>query len=102
MAEAYFPWLGPVSPTYQTGVRDGVVGRAEGAVPDEGQAPWEFDPGDKVALVLGSEGSGVRRGLLDRLDFRVRVPMHKGMESLNVSIAGAAILYEWLARPQKH
>ena len=73
-----------------------------GAVPDEGQAPWEFDPGDKVALVLGSEGSGVRRGLLDRLDFRVRVPMHKGMESLNVSIAGAAILYEWLARPQKH
>jgi 23S rRNA (guanosine2251-2'-O)-methyltransferase len=73
-----------------------------GAVPDGGQAPWEFDPGDKVALVLGSEGSGVRRGLLDRLDFRVRVPMHKDVESLNVSVAGAAILYEWLARPQKH
>jgi 23S rRNA (guanosine2251-2'-O)-methyltransferase len=72
-----------------------------GAVSDGGQAPWEFDPGDRVALVLGSEGSGVRRGLLDRLDFRVRVPMHKDSESLNVSVAGASILYEWLVRPQK-
>ena len=72
-----------------------------GAVLDGGQAPWEFDPGDRVALVLGSEGSGVRRGLLERLDFRVRVPMHKDLESLNVSVAGASILYEWLVRPQK-
>jgi 23S rRNA (guanosine2251-2'-O)-methyltransferase len=72
-----------------------------GAVSDGGQAPWEFDPGERVALVLGSEGSGVRRGLLDRLDFRVSLPMHKDSESLNVSVAGAAILYEWLVRPQK-
>jgi 23S rRNA (guanosine2251-2'-O)-methyltransferase len=69
------------------------------AVLDSGQAPWEFDPGDRVALVLGSEGSGVRRGLLERSDFRVRIPMCNGTESLNVSVAGAAILYEWLARP---
>jgi 23S rRNA (guanosine2251-2'-O)-methyltransferase len=72
-----------------------------GAVSDGGQAPWEFDPGDRVALVLGSEGSGVRRGLLERLDFKVRVPMHKDSDSLNVSVAGASILYEWLVRPQK-
>jgi 23S rRNA (guanosine2251-2'-O)-methyltransferase len=72
-----------------------------GAVLEGGQAPWEFDPGERVALVLGSEGSGVRRGLLDRLDFRVSLPMHKDSESLNVSVAGAAILYEWLVRPQK-
>ncbi len=73
-----------------------------GAVLEGGQSPWEFDPGDRVALVLGSEGSGVRRGLLERLDFRVQIPMHNGMESLNVSVAGATILYEWLARPRKH
>jgi 23S rRNA (guanosine2251-2'-O)-methyltransferase len=72
-----------------------------GAVMDGGQVPWEFDPGERVALVLGSEGSGVRRGLLDRLDFKVSLPMHNDMESLNVSVAGAAILYEWLVRPQK-
>ncbi len=73
-----------------------------GAVLDAGRPPWEFDPGDRVALVLGSEGSGVRRGLLERLDFRVQLPMRKDVESLNVSVAGAAILYEWLARPQKN
>lgn len=72
-----------------------------GAVLDDGQAPWEFDPGLQVVLVLGSEGSGVRRGLLERLDFRVRVPMNNSVESLNVSVAGAAVLYEWLVRPQK-
>jgi len=72
-----------------------------GAVLDSGQAPWEFDPGERVALVLGSEGSGLRRGLVDRLDFKVRVPMHNDAESLNVSVAGAAILYEWLVRPCK-
>jgi 23S rRNA (guanosine2251-2'-O)-methyltransferase len=72
-----------------------------GAVHEGGQAPWEFDPGDRVALVLGSEGYGVRRGLLERLDFRARVPMHNTVESLNVSVAGALILYEWLARPRK-
>ena len=73
-----------------------------GAVLEGGQSPGEFDPGDRVVLVLGSEGSGVRRGLLDRLDFRVRIPMRNDMESLNVSVAGATILYEWLARPRKH
>ena len=72
-----------------------------GAVLEGGQAPWEFDPGERVALVLGSEGSGIRRGLLERLDFRVSLPMHKDSESLNVSVAGASILYEWLVRPQK-
>ena len=72
-----------------------------GAVLEGGQAPWEFDPGERVALVLGSEGSGVRRGLIEGLDFKVSLPMHNDSESLNVSVAGASILYEWLVRPQK-
>jgi 23S rRNA (guanosine2251-2'-O)-methyltransferase len=64
-----------------------------------GRAPWEFDPGDKVALVLGSEGGGLRRGVAGKLDFAVRIPMGAASESLNVSVAGALLLYEWLARP---
>ncbi len=70
-----------------------------GAVLEGGQAPWEFDPGDKVALVLGSEGGGLRRGVAGKLDFAVRIPMGAASESLNVSVAGALLLYEWLARP---
>lgn len=69
-----------------------------GAVMSEGQAPWDFDPGNKVALVLGSEGGGLRSGIESRLDFRVNIPMMQNMDSLNVSVAGAVLLYEWLGR----
>ncbi len=69
-----------------------------GAVMDDAQEPWAFDPGDKVALVLGAEGSGLRRSIEGKLDFRVCIPMQEKSESLNVSVAGAVLMYEWLAR----
>jgi 23S rRNA (guanosine2251-2'-O)-methyltransferase len=69
-----------------------------GAVAHDGQAPWELDPGEKVAVVLGSEGFGLRKGIQSLLDFRVEIPLTKSAESLNVSVAGALLLYEWLGR----
>ncbi len=69
-----------------------------GAVMSQGLTPWEYDPGDKVALVLGGEGGGLRRGIESKLDYRVKVPMVQDMDSLNVSVAGAVLMYEWLAR----
>lgn len=60
------------------------------------QAPADCDPGEKLALVLGGEGTGLRRGVEGLLDFRVRIPISGEMESLNVSVAGAILLYEWL------
>ncbi|MBN2494012.1 MAG: 23S rRNA (guanosine(2251)-2'-O)-methyltransferase RlmB [Deltaproteobacteria bacterium] len=73
-----------------------------GAVLDpDAPAPWELDPGERVALVLGSEGGGLRRGIASQLDHRVRVPMGGQSESLNVSVAGAVLLYEWLCRPAR-
>lgn len=72
-----------------------------GAVAEGGQGPWEIDPGERVALVLGSEGGGVRPGVERLLDFRVTVPLAGPVESLNVSVAAALLLYEWLGRRQK-
>lgn len=69
-----------------------------GADLDQGQEPWELDPGEKVALILGSEGSGIRQSIGRKLDFVVRIPMAPDAESLNVSVAGAILMYEWLAR----
>lgn len=69
-----------------------------GALAHDGQAPWEFDPGEKVVLVLGSEGFGLRKGIQSLLDFRVQIPLDCSAESLNVSVAGALLLYEWLGR----
>jgi 23S rRNA (guanosine2251-2'-O)-methyltransferase len=47
-----------------------------------------------IALVMGSEGSGLRRLVRENCDVAAFVPVEKQMESLNVSNAAAVAFYE--------
>jgi 23S rRNA (guanosine2251-2'-O)-methyltransferase len=47
-----------------------------------------------IVLVLGAEGSGLRRLTQERCDFLVRLPQLGAVESLNVSVAAGMLLYE--------
>ena len=49
-----------------------------------------------LALVLGAEGSGMRRLTREYCDLVVRLPMQGAVESLNVSVAAGVMLYEAL------
>lgn len=55
----------------------------------------------RAAIIMGSEGRGVQRLLLDLADFRVRIPMVGRVDSLNVGQATAIFLsrYRALFRP---
>jgi len=62
-----------------------------------------FDASDRQlrgarVLVLGAEGKGLRRGVEQVLDHRVRIPMAGHVDSLNVATAAALLLFEFRRR----
>jgi 23S rRNA (guanosine2251-2'-O)-methyltransferase len=60
---------------------------------------YEADFSGPAALVMGSEGEGMRRLTRETCDVLVRIPMAGAVESLNVSVATGVCLYE--ARRQR-
>lgn len=49
---------------------------------------------ERVALALGTEGAGLSSRMLDAADAVVTIPMHGGVDSLNVASAAAIALWE--------
>lgn len=58
------------------------------------QAPWQVDLGGPTVLVLGGEGKGIRPRVAAACDGLVALPGRGAVDSLNVSAATAALLFE--------
>lgn len=54
-----------------------------------------------AAIILGSEAYGLSDKWLKRADKLIKIPMEKGIDSLNVSVSGAIIIYEALRQREK-
>lgn len=69
-----------------------VIGAEAGAYP----YIWEADLTSPLAVVIGSEGKGLRRTVKENCDILVSLPMRGKINSLNVSVAAGIILFEIL------
>jgi len=71
--------------------------RLVGADAADGAMVWESDAmSGSIGLVLGNEGEGLQPDLQALLDASVNLPQRGNAESLNVSIAGGILMYEWI------
>ena len=70
-----------------------------GTTEDAEQTLYQGDFTGPSALIMGSEGEGMRRLTTETCDFLVHIPMFGAVESLNVSVASGVCLFE--ARRQR-
>ncbi len=65
-----------------------------GSSPEAEKTFYEVDFKIPLALVVGGEAQGIRRLVLEKCDFLVKIPMYGKVGSLNASVAGALLMYE--------
>ena len=95
------PWPGGLSLLRDRGFTiAAVTPRGPRAVP---LSDFAADPPERVALVLGTEGDGLSASALMDADTEVSIPMHAGVDSLNVAAASAVVFWalatRWPAPP---
>ena len=62
---------------------------------------WQSDLKGRVALVVGSEGAGIRRLVKEQSDFVISIPVRDELGSLNASVSAGIALAEWVRqRPE--
>lgn len=69
-------------------------GRVAATVVDGAAPVYAADLRGRVAIAIGSEGSGLTAALLTVADLRLAIPMAAGSESLNAAAAAAIVLFE--------
>jgi tRNA G18 (ribose-2'-O)-methylase SpoU len=76
---------------------DVLEGRRVSILATAAQGDRRYDEADlrgPVAIVVGSEGAGLPAAVLERAAARLRIPLREPVESLNVGVAAALVLFE--------
>ena len=91
----------PIARTGDIAALDDWAGSADlrwvGAAVSDGDLIWDSEAmSGSIGLILGNEGEGVQPELRLLVDRTVRLPQRGSADSLNVSIAGGVLMYEWV------
>jgi TrmH family RNA methyltransferase len=70
------------------------------SVPRGGEPMHDARLDSAVAFIVGAEGAGLDTRILAEADARISIPMNASVDSLNVAVAAALLVYE--ARRQRH
>ena len=65
---------------------------------DAKESLYEAEFGEKNAIVIGNEAHGISDDVIKMAQKRIKIPMEGKSESLNASVAGAVVMYEFLRR----
>jgi RNA methyltransferase, TrmH family len=75
--------------------------RVLATVPHDGTPLPDCDLRRPAVILLGGEGRGLPNEVLDQADEHISIPMRQPVESLNVSVAAALVLYEALTQRER-
>lgn len=57
------------------------------------KAYYEVDMTKDIALIIGNEGSGICEDLINMSDFKIKIPMHGNIDSLNAAVAAGILMF---------
>ncbi len=83
---------GPVGAVFADAGRTG--SRVVATTVGDGQPLGTVALGEATIVLLGNEGAGLPDAVVDQAQDRMHIPMRRGVNSLNVAVAAALILYE--------
>ncbi|WP_287127894.1 RNA methyltransferase [Candidatus Cyanaurora vandensis] len=73
-----------------------------GTTPADGISLWEAPLTGPLMLIFGSEGQGLSAEVQALIQYPVRIPQQPGVESLNLAVSVAVLLYEVLRQQTVH
>ena len=85
-------WLNtPIESLHSFGFRTAAMALTDNSIPIDHQS---LKQEEKLAIVMGSEGDGLAKEVIESTDYVVRIPMSNHVDSLNVAAASAVAFWE--------